>query len=258
MSYSGGWRRWVSGGNAAASVRLHPNVDPEHLDPDPNTIETHWQQDTAQRSLPDELVGGQYILPPVAGGPVDMTPETHDFGEGVGHGESTLAAQDERGRVHSEDYGSVDARRYIAADSRDGAWHVDVIQDARNAGDSPAQLERKRTGVEGVNDPGARLAQRIWRWRDRWIDRHMWGVDFRPSLIRNAYSAPNAAAQGNGDQYTSPAPLYGWSGQAGIGTPDQFRVAQVRRVPRPWDEEMATDGTGTGGVTTDGLTVWGL
>ena len=254
--YSGGWRRWVSA-QAGADVRLVQPTDPEHLDPSANTAEVHWTQDTPQYPLPVDMVGGQYLQPPVAGGPLDYTPESHDVGTGVGHGDPVLVAQDRRGVEHSEDYGAVDARRYIAADSRDGAWHVDVIPDTAGHGASPGQLARKVTGVEGSDDQFARSGRRIWRWRDRFIDRHMWGVDFRPALIRNAYSAPQTGVQDNGDQYTSPAPLMAANGQAGIGTPDKFRYAQVRRIPRPWDEELAIDGT-TSGQTADGLTVWGL
>lgn len=257
MAYSGGWRRWVA--NASGQpVRLEPPIDAQHLDPADNTMPVHWEQDTAQYPLPDELVGGQYIQPPVAGGPLDYTPVSHDVGSGVRPGDSPRQAQIVRGIDHEQDYGAVQARRYAPADSRDGAWHVDIIDDTRNGGASPRQLDRKVTGIEGSDDAYARTGRRIWRWRDRFIDRHMWGVDFRPALIRNAYTAPQSGPQSNGDQYTSPAPLMTSGGTDGIGTGDKFRLAQVRRVPRPWDEELATDGTAYQSTTTDGLTVWGL
>lgn len=255
--YSGAWRRNVVN---EPKVRLVAPVDPQHLTPDPNPGQpVNWVSDTIVPALPDELLGDQLLqLPFVHHGPIDNTPEDHAYGMAPGPGMKTLAAQDERMEWHEDDRGAVAARRFISPGSRDGSWNVDIIPDTDNRGDSPTTVAlRNLTGLEHPeNDPYARRARRIWRWRDRWIDRHMWGAEYRPLRIPNAYSAPSQAAQSNGDQYTSPAPTLAWSGQAGIGTADQFVVPQERRTPRPWDEPMTGDALG--GAANYGLGSWGL
>jgi hypothetical protein len=256
-TYTGAWKRSTI---VEPKTRLVQPTDPQHLEPDPNPGQPrNWVADTLMPSLPDELLGDQLLqLPLLTSGPIDRTPEDHAYGMGRGAAQTTFQSQDERGEWHGDDRGAVEARRYIAAGSRDGSWNVDIIADTNNVGDSPQTVARRNlTGLEHPeNDPYARRAQRIWRWRDRWIDRHMWGAEYRPVRIPNAYTAPAQAPQSNGDQYTSPAPTLAWSGRAGIGSGDQFVTPQERRTPRPWDEPMTTDAIG--GTSNFGLGSWGL
>jgi hypothetical protein len=257
------WRdkRWAS--KAAAppiSVRTAAEIDPQHMTPDPNRYPVDWIASELAPTLPLELMGDQLLQLPTHGGPVDREPVSHEYGVGAGPGLTDAQNRAVMEPWHQADLGSAEARRYQSQAARDGAYHVEVVPDMIGDGNSPETVTlREVTGVGAANDPFARRAQRIWRWRDRWIDRHMYGVEQRPVYLRNAFTA-TAVPPGPASAYTSPYPTAPatWGGRAGIGTPDQLVMPQERRIPRPWDEAYTTDPTAAAGGTGYGLTSWGL
>lgn len=253
MAYSGAW---VLKSQTRPSVALQAPTDPEHLNPTEG--EDHpgqaalWQNQAPAPDLPGQMEGGQYLQPPVPGGPVDNTPDDPNFGVGVGPGLTTLEAQEVRGALMSTDLGAYAAHRYAAGVDRDGAPHVQVLDDVPGEGDSPQTLEHKRTGVGTAGDPYARVGRRIKRWYDRYIDMHRYDVELRPKYQRYATTVDqpqNAVAAGG--QLVSPYPAF----VGRVGTPDSFVTPQDRRTPSPWDQAMTTDGTGQAAY---GLGSWGL
>lgn len=245
----------------AAQMALVAPTDVQHLAPDPELVpgQVTWVADTLVPSLPDDMMGDQFLQLPLVGGPLDMEPVSHAYGLGVGPGLSDAENRAVTGPWHAEDKGSVQSRRWQATAARDGSYNVDVVPD--EAGDTSPQTVTLRhvTGVGQPNSPDARTGYRIQRWRDRYIDRHMWGAEKRPVYLRNAYVSPALPAPpaSPASQYTSPYPGGGWSGQWGMGTPDQLVMPQERRTPRPWDESATTDPSSRA-VADHGLGSWGL
>jgi hypothetical protein len=198
------------------------------------------------------MLGEQYAPAGTVPAVVDRDVSTHD-GTGRRPAVPTLAAQDERTDAHARDLGSVDARRIQPAASRDGSWHVAVIDDVPGEGNSPDYARHAESGVGAVRDPHARIGRRIVRWRDRWIDMHRWEPEGRPHVVRTAYHAADVPGGADLGPRVSPEPLYARAGQV---VPDDRMVWPVeRRSPRPWDEVGLLDGVSSGD---GGLTVWGL
>lgn len=245
--YTGAWARRAQ---QLPTVPLVQPTDPRHSSPVEEQI-IDWRQDTPQPALPDDVLGDQGVQYPATGGPLNLTPWDHEAGGPRGNGLTQDQASEVRGHFHSQDEGAVAEHTFNPQAARDGAYHVDIVDDAQGHGDSPETLQYKQTGVGSPIDPFARTGRRIQRWRDRVIDRHFWEPAMRPSTIRNAYTAPVQQAQANGDQRTSPF------GAGEILYVDQFVTPQERVAPRPWDGPMTTDGLAQGGGDY-GLTSWGL
>lgn len=237
-TYTGAWRRTAT---TQPRVRLVPGPDPQHASPDANPNGVDWIQSAIAPSLPDDMIGDQYLIPPSPLLLVDADVDTH---EGTGN--------------HAADLGSSDVRLYQPVASRDGGYHVAIIEDTPGMGDSPdTPRQRFEQGVGISQDPYARLGRRIARWRDRYVDMHRWGPEMRPALVKNAYAAVQSPPVSDGNQYTSPTPLVAQFGDYGVGTPDQLIWPVERRSPRPWDESATTDGSELSEAAY-GLGVWGL
>ncbi len=253
MAYSGAWVRQST---TRPNVPLQAPTDPEHLNPTEG--EDHpgqlalWQNQAPAPVLPTVMEGGQYEQPSVPAGPLDMTPADPSFGAGVGPGLTTLEAQEVRGALMGLDLGAYAAHRYMAGVDRDGAPHVQVIDDVDYQGDSPQTLEYQRSGLGTPNDPFARRGRRIKRWYDRFIDMHRYDVELRPKYSRYAATVATQNPVQNGTQLTSPFPAF----VDRAGTADSFVTPQDRRTPAPWDQAATTDGTGQGSMF--GLGSWGL
>lgn len=251
-------RPWVAARQAQAVPGFVQPTDPQHGQPAPDMVpgQITWVADTLVPTLPPELMGDQMLQLPVMGGPLDLEPQSHAYGLGGGPGLDELQTQQVTDRWHEQDRGATAARRYQPVAARDGAYHVDIIPDG-DADTSPETVAlRHETGVGRPNDPHARRAQRIWRWRERFIDRHMWGTSKRPAYLRNAYTPPITDAPTS--QYSSPFPGGGvpWA-TGGMGTPDKLVAPQERRTPRPWDEAFTVDATDRAAAD-HGLGSWGL
>jgi hypothetical protein len=191
-------------------------------------------------------------------GPLDMTPESHDYGMGPGSGLTTLESQDRMAALHSDDQGAVAAHQWVHTTDRDGTYHVEVNVDVPMHGDSPQTLALQRTGVGEASDGGN---SRVGRWQKRFwnrvIDMHRFAVESGP--VRPQYARPNPS-RGDvapGNQLTPP---YGNSvDYTGSRAVDNFVMQTVRAEPGGWVDNQATDGVTPGLAGAQyGLTVWGL
>lgn len=233
--------------------------DPQHGTPDANIVpqQLNWVADTLAPTFPDEMIGDQYLQLPVMGGPHDMEPESHAYGVGPGPGLDDAENRIVTGRWHEQDRGATEARRWQPQAARDGSYNVDVVPDEDGFSSPSTVALRHETGLGQPNDPHARRGYRIQRFRDRFIDRHMWGVSKRPAYLRNAYVDPGQPRDALGPYVSPYVGGGGGSGRHGIGSPDQLVMPQERRTPRPWDEGFTTDGTAQQGAEF-GLGSWGL
>ena len=260
--YSGAWGRKAA--TATLAVPLKQAIDPDHLqaspsDPDLAVGQSQlWVQSDVAPGLPTDLMAEPFGTPVGGGGPVDHDVDDHDRG-GAGDAPITQAQNREQlGPLHATDLGTVDARRWQPLTHRDGTPQATWVPDVPLDGDSPATLDLQRTGVGAPSDGGlSRLARRLQRTWERFIDMHRYPVEYRPMYAKHAYTAPEQPATPNGTQldspWSTPGPYY--------ATPDSFVAPQVRRTPVPWDQPETGDGTAeqlagvTGGY---GLRAWGL
>lgn len=256
------YSRYASWGRKAATptplVPLKPPVDPEHLTPtedDPDRYGNALWQESAPGApyLPDDMVAVPVGSPVGGGGPVDHTPEDHSYGVGVSPGLTQAESRALMLPWHEDDQGAVAARQWQPTTDRQPGEgpHAAVLYDTPGDGDSPETLQYERTGVGQSIDPFARVGKRIKRWWDRYIDMHRYGVEYRPMVIRNAYTGREQPPVPDGTQLDSPWPTPG----PFRATADAFVNPQLRRTPSPWDEPLTTDGMGTSEL---GATVWGL
>ena len=261
--YSGAW---VRRSQTFAAAALAAPIDPEHLNPTANPEfatgqRPAWVNTAPAPVLPGELIDPQLTTMQGGIGPLDNTPRDHAYGMGTGPGLDTLAAQDYRMAWHGDDQGANAALRYLPMVDRDdepGSPHADFIPHDPFGGDSPQTLQLERTGPGQPNDPNARSGKAFRRWRDRRLDLHRFSPSMRPLTPRYARGAQPQPAVPDGSQITSP---YATAVTQKLGPIDKFVAPLVRRQPGPWDEGMATDGTGQtmlGAVDNYGLTKWGL
>lgn len=203
---------------------------------------------------------GDYTLDSAPGGPT-FSPPGHDEGIGYGAGLSFAASVAQNDAGHLRDDGSIAARLPNPMGARDGAYHVDRYQwqvdtnGARPAGtpDVPAAAGMWQ-GLNTTEYPNRRVGHRITRWRDRVYERRTWGVEFRPIIVPNAYTAPTLNPVTNGNQYTSP-----YGGAESV----QVRVVnttspQLRRTPAPWDQSITQDPTTMSPYADPGFSSWSL
>lgn len=262
-SYSGMWSRT---NRVDGPVPTHADIDPEHLDPSDDmsrypVVNQLWQASAPAPDLPPELYPAGAPELPTGLGPVVWGPQDPSWGLGAGPALDTLQAQDTAAPWHNTDDGSVAVQHWVPMrefDDRPGSPHLDEIDDMIGDGESPKTLQYKRTGVGQPNDPNARLAKRIARWRDRWVDMHRYEVVYPPIGDRNAYNAPHQPPVPGGGPNTSPYPTTAtWY----VGPHDRFVPTLVRRAPGDWAEPESSDAaaeSSAGAATAYGLTSWGL
>jgi hypothetical protein len=254
---------WSKRSEAPTAAALQQPLDSQHLNPTadlrfPDGQLPEWAASVYAPILPADYTGEAFATPvAVGGGPIDYTPLDHaDGGGGVGHAQSTLEAQDQRGFWHSEDDGAVAARAWESFSEYPldmNIGHAFLQPNAGGHGDSPSTLQLQRTGVDQPNDPYARSGERwLKRWVDFKIDMHRWAVELRPLISKNAFTARLVPPSPVGGQYTSPFEANG----PFEATPDRFVVPQDRRVPVPWDQTMTIDGVAP--VADFNLGTWGL
>lgn len=231
-------------------VPLVPGIDPEHLNPTANpefdNESPMWSLgDGSAPTLPDEYYSGDgdAVIINAGGGPVDLTPRSHEYGIGTGHGLTDTEAQVIRNYAGNLDMGDMEVQQYVAMTDREpgSGPGVAVIEDVPGMGDSPQTNALHITGVGGTDDVYARIGKRISRWWFRPWDMHRWEVGSRPMRYKTAYTAPNQPAVPDGTQYDSPfqTAAGGWAEMQ----PDSFVAPQLRRTPEPWDQPITSDAT---------------
>lgn len=244
---------WVRSYQPVQTAPLVSDRNPEHANPtpDPNHVgggPQIWQQTAVAPDLPAQLLQPEHPPLIAPGGPVDMTPQDHGYGTGIGPAASEAQAT----AFRNTDQGEVAAHHWTAMKMRDGQAGILNIPDMIGNGDSPQTLPNQRMGVGEPADPAARRASMWRRYWNRLIDFHRYDVQYRPeapSTIR-ARVATYAGAQTAPAVPNTPSVL-GYS----PGPPDRFVAPFTRRTPGPWDQNITTDGTGQ---PAQALTSWGL
>jgi hypothetical protein len=242
------------------AVPIQAAPDPEHQHPtDVQYVDMDpiWREGGGPvPTLPLEYTSGDGVAAIVApGGPIDQTPRTHAYGVGVGPGLTTEQAAEIREQWGNVNQGDLAARQYQAMTDREGVTTAALLSDEPGHGDSPATNLLKITGVGGTDDPHARTGKRLQRTWAGWIwDMHRYDVEQRPQSYRGALPPKAQPAVPSGNQYNSPF-ANAASGFYLTQPEDQFVVPQERRIPEPWDQQLATQGTV---YAVEPITSWGL
>ncbi len=262
MGYS---KAWMSG--AYRQPGIAAPRDPNHSQPEKDAGPLNWAQPTGH-AVPEQAITESpdiYALDSSQGGLI-YNPPGHDEGVGYGAGLSWAAASAQADAAHLHDDGSMAQRLWNAPTERDGQYHVDRYQWAPD--DSPGgalypagmpDLPPSPGMWQGLNReqyPNRRVGHRITRWMDRSYARRDWGVEFRPVIVPNAYTAPPQPAVVSNNQYTSP---FGAAQNANVRLVTLI-APQTRRAPAPWDEAIRVDGTAASPYTAadSGFQSWGL
>ena len=252
---------WLTQSQVDPQVPLVPNLDPQHLNPDPNPqfqgMNPDWRNSAPSPDLPEAMWDVAPAPLATGVGPVDHIDYNNTLaGTGWGHGLSDVEARDLALTANLTDDGSYAARRYQAPRMPGGTYHADFIRDDDVPSDSPGTVMLQRSGVNTENDPWARRGHRLQRWFDGAIDMHRWEVTFRPLRPRYARPTPvqSNADPGQRDPHTQSVVGYN------PGSLDTFVQGIVRRVPGNWAQPFTADGTTStlvGAVSGYGLTTWG-
>jgi hypothetical protein len=252
MAFSGGWKRAQQ---TQREPMLHNPIDPAHLQPIDE--EQVWWEDTSGSApgMPEAVIGEQHVISPgPAKGYLDLTPQGGDFGMPAFPGFTIEEGQAVRAVAHSQDFGSVAARKYVSPKNRDGDYNIDdySLGDTRGTSDEQNEI-RWNTGVDAPSDFGANKHRTIRRWRDRTIDYHFYNVEMNPSYVRTATPAREKPMVLDGrNQSMSPFAAGDIYYQG-----DSFLVPTERRTPPPWDQSMTEEGIAESGADF-ALGSWGL
>lgn len=242
-TYAGAWRR----GAAQLAVPQYASTrDPEHLNPTPSPEyegmpQPEWVSTVEAPSLPGEVEGGDLddsSLP--QGLPLDHTPDTPDFGYGVGPGLSLNDAIEVRA-ASQQDFGAVAAHRWTDTFDRDATPGTEFVPNLPGNGASPETVAITETaGVGAPYDGGnSRMGRRLKRWFDRRIDMHRFETTYPPHLPKHALVTPVQEAP-KPNQFTQAGPTVVANPTM---SPDQFVLPFARREPVPWLQPSTQDGT---------------
>ena len=243
MTYSGAWRRYQRmTPPAGRNPNLGDGARMDHLTPvDPGT---GWEEPTP--ALPDTpaylYAADDFMLPQMTiRYPTIEEPESHEYG-GVDRGDTLIESQQLAGYAHSQDYGAAAVHHFEAPIMResDAVYQTQRLEAEFQTSGSRAALTRGRNSLPENNPDGPPpQGHYVMRWIDRQFTRHTIRPDQQPLRPYRAQDAVNipAPAESAANQYTSPYPNLGNARRLKLMTP------QVRRVPRPPDEQAMIDGT---------------
>jgi hypothetical protein len=253
MAYTGAWKRQTQ---TVHDPALHNALDPAHNDPQ-DEEQIFWVDTSGEivPGMPEDVEGDQYnIGTPAANGYLDMTPQGGDFGMPAFPGMTIAEGQAIRGVAHSQDFGSVAARKYVPPPNR-GHLEIEMVETPDYEG-NPAEQNNIRwvTGVGTTYDNGNSVhGHRKPRWLDRVIPYHWYDVEMNPSYAKYATPAvTKPLVTDNRNQAMSPYPAGAIIYEGG-----SFTVPQERRTPEPWDTALIESGTPEPGADF-GLGSWGL
>jgi hypothetical protein len=250
MGLSGTWKARAYQQPAVAGAR-----DPAHAQPSQHDTGRNWQTAPANPAEPPrEIVDDAALtLDYAPGGPV-YNPPGPSQGVGAGAGLSFAASSAQNDAAHNTDDGSYLPRATVPAAERDGTYHVDRMQNQTDVAaiGSPGWVEQQRQ-LNPEYYPNRRVGHYIKRFRDRVFERRTWGVEFRPIITPNAYTAPPLSAVEQRNQYVSP---YADSVATNVRVVN-VTAPQLRRTPSAWDESITVDGTAQAPAD-PGFVSWGL
>ena len=192
---------------------------------------------------------------------LDTTPVTHEYGpEGrigesaTGAGQSRDAARREGNRARSQDMGAADRMLHNPVRIRGNTEvrETVAVELAPISAGSRVFVLRGDNSLPENNPDGFRNGRRVQRWQNRKIPnsglrRH----NPHPLRIHTAAAPIDSPARPEDEANRNTSPF-------GLNVISRRRTAQApvaRRVPRPWDEDVVTDGAPAEGLS---YSVWGL
>lgn len=246
-TFTGAWRRSATGtrlGGAGGGFGRGPAdpVDATHLDPpeapgdDPNFYAPSMMP-AVPGDVPDTMVDQPWVGPRVPDAPIDHSAGAgHDQGIELGYGSGEPRASIVAARARAQDSGGVRARAWRAPTMDDATGQTERRQVLPINMGSTAQLRLQATSrPENTVDSTNGHEVNRWVWRKfgfRWRRPDM--MPTRPGTADVVTPAPPVH---DGNQYTSPF------GRLALGRSRQQMTPMLRRIPRPWDEELVVDGT---------------
>lgn len=263
MAYSGAWR-------SARTQRLDGSkyTDPPsklgvpeqaalHMEsgPDVGGSRPPWASVPAV-GVPDFLTdpGAEYEPSRAVGLVLDVEPtDNHQDGH-VGSGHQTreqARAQGHRARTDDRGAAARQTFRQVRERASDETRTTEMYVVAPISAGSRVAALRGDNSLPENNPDGYRVGQRVRRYQDRKIP----GGGLRRHSVHplrvNTAAAPHVSPEpgANGNRYASPFSLNISSRTRTMQAP------MTRRVPRTWDENVITDGSGEGTPT---YQVWGL
>lgn len=240
---------WLRRNHVGPTAPLAPQPDPQHLHPDPNAEFVNqtplWISTAPAPDLPADVSESDGLPLFAPGGPVDYTPQDHQWGPGHGPGLTEEESIAEMAVWHQDDFGSVAAGQWHPTTNREPGEGPTVTFAGREPGEgaSPQTLLLEESGVGVQSDYGnSRRGRRLLRsWRRR-FDMHWWTPQPNPTSARYARPTPPQPDMGvGGTQTDSPFPTAVTS--RGSTTTDTFVTPQMRRNPDRWDVGMVSDGS---------------
>lgn len=262
MAYSGAWKGNQRDGGVYTDrpAKLGaPELSAEHMGPvsDVGGSRPPWAV-VHEGEVPTWLTDGEasYASPVGAHGLVlDVEPTDDHQGGTVGTGSQTAAQARAQGHAaRTQDRGAIGRQLYRAPRYRaqDETRTTEMYVLEPSSSGSRKAVFRGDNSLPENNPDGFRVGQRVRRWQDRKIPGGGLRRHNAHPLHLHVAAAPNVSpepAPGQGNRYASPF---------GLNISSRTRVLQMpvaRRVPRPWDDNVITDGSDD---PTPSFVTWGL
>jgi len=264
VGFSGAWKATAAAraADGGAAPLGHPEYSALHatVDYDPPGSRPPYAAERMQQvpsTITDDMQGYDLVRTNQAPGLlVDHTPVDHSTGMPTpdGGGRSYSGARSSANRARSADLGSALQRLRRPLELDEGAHTGDRLEIQPVNGGSRTSPYLGKMGTPESNPEGdgaggpVRNGFRIQRWYERQIPMHYRRHDLRAQRTQLAAAATSSPST-TGNRYSSP---YGWL-QSGRTRTNSAPLQ--RRVPRPWDEDVTTDGTDTSSPLSP---AWGL
>lgn len=245
-TYDGAWRRGQTEPARLAGGYGRPPADP--VDATHGTPPEDLGLDAAQVHGPaiagvDDAILGAVVYgvgtPGVIDAPIDRTPIDHAQGLTASATATDAEATAEANAARSRDLGAPRARQYAPRAGR-GAGEEFVTERREVLPVNAGSMNQVRLQVTSrpENTVDSRNGFEVFRWVERKFGYRWRTPDMRPTRISGAAVAVDSPPLRDANAYVSP-----FATLASGRTRTQMRP-MIRRVPRPWDEELVTDGTG--------------
>lgn len=241
MAYTGAWRR-TQRFTPMENPNLGSGIRGDHLNPT-EPLQGFREPTPTLPDLPTYLYpqDDYLLLPPIiVHDPVINEPLGHEFGTVQEGGQSEAAARVEAYHAHMADRGAAAVHHHgerIARATRDTYVTQRAEMGFPSTGSRAALTRGRNAWPENNPDGPPAQGHFIMRWIDRQFTRRGIKTDMQPLRPYRAGLAAQSPALAEGSVYVSPFAKLASARLLKLTTP------QVRRVPRPPDDDVISDGT---------------